>query len=177
MNREITTVIKNKENIKEKIYNINEDILANYSGPILIISKPKNNLSKIYDKFTDSLSALWLSSKGTFTIIKENGGPNNMTDNELRDSIKKQVGTVIDDIYINIVNANGLKSDSKYSFNITITNPTTKEVINKKISLQGDQLITIKDFVNRNRVKSNAIKKILKKEAWKIVYSMIKEDI
>ena len=100
-----------------------------------------------------------------------------MTDNELRESVKEQVNKVIDDVYNKIGNANNLKPTSKYSFNITITNPITKEIISRKLSFQGDEITTVRDFINKNRIKANTIKGVLKKEAWKIVYSIIKENI
>ena len=100
-----------------------------------------------------------------------------MTENELRDCIKEQVSKVIDDIYYKISNASGLNPKSKYSFSITITNPLTKEVISRKLRFQGDEIITVRDLINKNKVKSKAIKRVLKKESWKIIYSIIKEDI
>ena len=77
-----------------------------------------------------------------------------MTDNELRNSVKEQVGRVIDDVYYKISNANNLKPTSKYRFNITITNPITKEIVSKKLSFQGDEIITARDFINKNRIKA-----------------------
>ena len=100
-----------------------------------------------------------------------------MTDNELRDLIKEQVDKVIDDVYYKISNANNLKPTSKYSFNITVTNPITREIVNRKLSFHGDEIIAVRDFINKNRIKANTIKRVLKKEAWKIVYSIMKENI
>ena len=100
-----------------------------------------------------------------------------MTDNELRDLTKEQVDKVIDDVYCKISNANNLKATSKYSFNITVTNPITKEIVSRKLSFHGDEIIAVRDFINKNRIKANTIKRVLKKEAWKIVYSIMKENI
>lgn len=100
-----------------------------------------------------------------------------MTDNDLRDSIKEQVNRVIDSIYAQISNAGDLKPTSKYSFNISITNPLNDEVLNRKFSFQGDEIIIVRDLINKNKTKANAIKRVLKKEAWKIVFSIIKEGI
>ena len=100
-----------------------------------------------------------------------------MTDNDLRDSIKEQVNRVIDSIYAQISNASDLKPTSKYSFNISITNPLNDEVLNRKFSFQGDEIIIVRDLINKNKTKANAIKRVLKKEAWKIVFSIIKEGI
>ena len=99
-----------------------------------------------------------------------------MKEDELRDFIKKQVCKTIDSIYNSINNADNLKPKSKYSFNITINNPFTNEVTSKKLTFQGDEIIAVRDFIRNNKVKANTIRRVLKKEAWKIVYSAIKEN-
>lgn len=124
----------------------------------------------------ERIKARHRNSNGT-VIIKESRGYKRMTDNELRDSVKAQVNMVIDDLYLKVSNAHGLNPKSKYSFKIAITNPITKEVMSRKLSFHGDEIITVRDLINNNRVKAGTIKRVLKKEAWKIIYAIIKENI
>lgn len=100
-----------------------------------------------------------------------------MDENELREFIKGETNRTIDEVYEKISNARELKPESRYNINISIKNPITDEVLNQKVTLDGNQMITIRNFINKNRVKSNAIRRLLKRELWKLIYRGIKEEV
>lgn len=158
---------------------------ASNSGQVVIINqKPtiSNGLDlgfkfALLNCFSNSVvnTVKAISTKNT-VIMKESRGINNMTDNELRNSIKEQAGMVIDNIYEKFSNAENLKPKTKYIFTITITDPITKEHLKKEFGLYGEDIMGINKFMKENPVKAKTIKRVLKKEAWKIAFSMFKEN-